>query len=88
MFFGECCITHKPGEESRDGVGRFLVSPGIQVIGEILESLFTSIDLLQALYNLLLDDDTKTTRNGSLFFNYPNYNSSIILAKSPNCALL
>ena len=54
MLFWECCVTHKPGEESLDGIGGFPVSPGIQVIGEILESLFTPIRLLQTLCNLIL----------------------------------
>ena len=54
MLFWECRVTHEPGEESFDGIGCFPVSPGIQVISEILESLLTPIGLLQALYNLFL----------------------------------
>ena len=54
MFFGECRITHEPGEESLGGVGCFPVSPSIQVISEILESLLIPIGLLQPLYNLFL----------------------------------
>ena len=54
MLFWECRVTHKSGEESLDGIGGFLVSSGIQVIGEILESLFTPIRLLQTLCNLIL----------------------------------
>jgi hypothetical protein len=54
VLFWECRVTHEPGEESPNGVGGFPVSLGIQVIGETLESLLTSIGLLQALYNFLL----------------------------------
>jgi len=54
MLFGERDVIHEPQEESLDGIGYFPVSPGILVIDEILESLFTSIGLLQPLCNLLL----------------------------------
>ncbi len=54
MLFWERRVTHEPWGESLDGVGCFPVSLSIQVIGEILESLFTPIRLLQTLCNLLL----------------------------------
>jgi len=54
VLFWECRVTHEPREESLDGVSCFPVSPGIQVISEILESLLIPIGLLQPLYNLLL----------------------------------
>jgi hypothetical protein len=54
MLFGERDVIHEPQKDSLDGIGCFPVSPGILVIDEILESLFTSIGLLQPLCNLLL----------------------------------
>ena len=65
MLFWECCITHEPGEGSLDGLGCFPVSPGTQVIGEILESLFTHIGLLQTLCNLFLAFPRNIPQDGS-----------------------
>ena len=49
MLFRECRVTHEPWEEPFDRIGCFPVPPGIQVIGEILESLLIPVNLLQAL---------------------------------------
>ena len=55
MLFWEYRITHQPGEESFDGGCGFPVSPGIQVIGKILESLLIPIGLLQPLCGSVSD---------------------------------
>ena len=65
MLFWECRVTHQPREEPFDGIGCFPVPPGIQVIGEILKPLFTSIGLLQPLYNLLLMFPGNIPQDGS-----------------------
>jgi hypothetical protein len=54
VFFGKCCITHEPREEPLDGVGCFPVSPGIQVIGEILEFLLVTVCFAQTFNHLFL----------------------------------
>ena len=46
VLFWECHVIHEPEDKPLNGAGRFPVSPSIQVIGEILESLFTPIRLL------------------------------------------
>ena len=54
MPFWECRVTHEPREESLDCVGCFPVSPGIQVISDVLESLFVAICFPQTFNNLFL----------------------------------
>ncbi len=54
MLFWEFRVTHKSREESLDGVGCFPVSPGIQVIGDVLEFLLVAICFPQTFNNLFL----------------------------------
>ena len=54
MLFRECSITHETWEEPIDRIGCFPVPLGIQVIGELLESLLIPVGSLQPLCNLFL----------------------------------
>ena len=51
VLFRERRVTHEPGEESLDGIGRFPISSFVQIICKLLKSLLIPIGLLQGFSN-------------------------------------